>query len=97
MRADHLERGTDRLGVVLVEPADDAVGVTDGDHHRAEIDALEEELVRLGERQSLALAALEEEVRVPLAMLRRAGILDADAGERDAIFFGGLANALRAA
>ena len=51
MRADHLERGPDRLGVVHVHAGEQRVGVAAGDHARAEIVAVEELAARFAERR----------------------------------------------
>ena len=97
VRADHFERGPHRFGVVLAESAHDAVRVADRHHDAAEVDTLVKALLRLRERKSLSLAQVEQVFRVPLTVGRRARILDANAFERDAPLFSGIANLVGAA
>ena len=60
MRADHLERRADRLGIVHVDARHERVGVAAGDHHGAEVVAVVHAAVRLVERQAFALPPLPQ-------------------------------------
>ena len=68
VRADHLERGPDRLGVVQVHAGEQRVRVAARDHARAEVVAVEELAARFVERESLPLAELPHVVRVLVAL-----------------------------
>src|SRR5690606_19180400 len=96
-RADDLQRRTDRLGIVLAQAADERVGVAHRDHHRAEAGRPRDARARFHQREALALALLPEVLRVALAVLAGAGLLDVDRVQRDAELLGGRAHAILAA
>src|SRR5437762_6211019 len=68
MRPDDLESGADRLGGVHADAGQQRVRIATGDHHRAEVVAVEQQLMRLAVAQSLSLAALPEIISVFIAL-----------------------------
>ena len=63
-RADDLQRGANRIGIVLVDAGDKSVRVAQVDHHGAEIIEIEHPIVRFGARNAGALAQAEEFIDV---------------------------------
>src|SRR5262245_22079333 len=85
MRADHFERGPNRLGIVQVHAGDQGVRVAPAHHHGSEVVAVVETTTCLVETHALALASSPDVLRVLLAPRRRRRGLDLDALERDVV------------
>src|SRR6185312_15072895 len=74
MRPDHLQRGTNRLRVMHADARKQRVGIATRHHHRTEVVAVEEQLMRFAVTQSFPLSALPQVVGVLVAFITRCRI-----------------------
>src|SRR5205823_10245935 len=88
MRADYLQRGTNGFRIMHSNTGEECVGVFAGDHHRSEIIAVEQQLVRFAMTQSFSLATLPQIVGVLVALVGGCRVIDGDVAERDVVLFG---------
>src|SRR6266404_1074756 len=86
VRANHLKRGTNCLGIMHVHARDECICMTESDHHRSEIISVEEKLLRFAMTQAFSLPALPQIVGVFFAVQRARGIFNANVGEENRIF-----------